>query len=241
MEQLKEQISSSQDRSIALKALDDMILADGVVNDAEREIARQIMAAVENVDLGIIGRIRRLIRPYLIGRSHYVATGSNREEHFDDFIKNRVYYYVQHHVALGESRLAIPEIELRKLCLAGGLMARIAHVDKAVTESEVSEIVRALQASWGSSKEVATFVAEVAVSEIGANLDYYRLTREFFDSTNESERLHFLDVLFAVACSDGRVSYDEIEEIRAVSHTLKLEHKQFIAAKVRIPRKLRDG
>jgi uncharacterized tellurite resistance protein B-like protein len=70
-------------------------------------------------------------------------------------------------------------------------------------------------------------------------LDYYRLSRRFFESTTEDERVHFMDALFAVADGDSGVSYEEIEEIRTIAIVLKLTHKQFIDAKLKIPRERR--
>jgi uncharacterized tellurite resistance protein B-like protein len=98
-----------------------------------------------------------------------------------------------------------------------------------------------LQQAWGISLAAAGVVAQVAVSEIGKGLDYYRLTRQFFESTSEDERLRFLDALFAVTIGDGHATEEEIEEIRAISHGLLLTHDQFIAAKLKIPRELRTN
>jgi len=241
VESLRESLSSSNDKALAVQALEDMVRADGVVTEVEQATVREITVAIDSVDVGLIGNLARLIRNPLQRRMQAVAKTPHREEHFEDYIKNKVYYGVRRRLDLGESHLDIPESNLRKLCLAGGLMARIAQVDLVITQEEFSVMVKALQTSWDATFEVATFVAEVAVSEIGAELDYYRLTRGFFDSTNEAERRHFLDVLFAVADADDLVSHDEIEEIRAIARSIKLHHKQFIAAKVRIPRKRREG
>ena len=68
---------------------------------------------------------------------------------------------------------------------------------------------------------------------------HFRLTREFSTSTMEEERVRFLDVLFAVADADGHVSHEEIEEIRRIAKSLNLTHKQFIGAKLKIPRERR--
>jgi hypothetical protein len=43
-----------------------------------------------------------------------------------------------------------------------------------------------------------------------------------------------------VAAADGHASYDEIEEIRQISRTLKLPHEAFIDAKLRVPREQRQ-
>jgi uncharacterized tellurite resistance protein B-like protein len=239
LEQLQAALRRPKDRALALAALEDLIQADGVVTDEERAVVEEIKSAIEAVDLGMIGQLGRLMRGTVQRRSQAVANAPNREEYFEDFIKNKVYYAVQQRLNLGEVKLDIPEADLRKLSLAGGLMARVAHVDQEVTEGEFDTMVNALQGGWDITREAAAFVAEVAVSAVSADLDYFRLTRQFSTNTTEDERVRFLNVLFAVADADGRVSYDEIEEIRRIAKSLNLTHKQFIGAKLTIPRERR--
>jgi hypothetical protein len=43
-----------------------------------------------------------------------------------------------------------------------------------------------------------------------------------------------------VAAADGVACYDEIEEIRAIAESLKLSHRQFIEAKLKLPRERRE-
>ena len=57
----------------------------------------------------------------------------------------------------------------------------------------------------------------------------------------EEERVQFLDVLFAVADGDGLVSTPETEGIRRIAMNLKMTHRQFIDAKLKIPRERRTG
>jgi len=239
VELLQAALRTPKDRALARSALEDLIQADGVVTDEERAVTEEIKTAIEAVDLGVIGQLGRLIRGTVQQRSQAVANAPNREEYFEDFIKNKVYYAVRQRLNLGEVDLDIPEADLRKLSLAGGLMARVAHVDREVTEDEFDMMVNALQAGWDITREAAAFVAEVAVSKVSADLDYFRLTRQFSTSTTEDERVRFLDVLFAVADADGHVSHDEIEEIRRIAKSLNLTHKQFIGAKLKIPRERR--
>jgi uncharacterized tellurite resistance protein B-like protein len=239
VEELQAALQTPKDRALALSALEDLIQADGVVSDEERAVAEEIKTAIQAVDVGVIGQLGRLIRGTVQRRSQAVANAPNREEYFEDFIKNKVYYAVRQRLNLGEVDLDIPEGDLRKLSLAGGLMARVAHVDREVTEDEFDRMVHALQAGWDITREAAAFVAEVAVSEVSADLDYFRLTRQFCTSTTEDERVRFLDVLFAVADADGHVSHEEIEEIRRIARSLNLTHKQFIGAKLKVPRERR--
>jgi uncharacterized tellurite resistance protein B-like protein len=240
--ELSLRLSSQDDKALALAALDEMVAADGVVTDEELAVAEEIKAQIEHLDVGLVGRLGRLMRGPLERRTRAVYQGPNREAQYEEFIKNRVYYVLKERLALEEGKsLDLADVDLRKLSLAGGLMAWVAHVDREVHDQEFSRMVEALAQGWPISENSAAYVAEVAVSQVEAELDYYRLTREFYSCTSRDERLSFLDVLFAVAVADGFVSHEEIEEIRLIARTLKLDHREFIRAKLKIPRDSRSS
>ena len=89
------------------------------------------------------------------------------------------------------------------------------------------------------SEREAAFVARTAVDQISLKMDYHRMVRDFYECTEPAERAAFLDVLFSVASADGRVTNDEVEEIRALASALRLSKEKFIASKVRVPKHLR--
>lgn len=234
-------MTSRADKDLALRALDDLIHADGEIPKAEEEVAEEIRQAIEEANVGVIGGIGKLVSGSIQRRSAAVAGAPNREAYLEDFIKNRVYYGVRRRLDESDDHPDLPDSELRKLSLAGGLMARIAHIDREVTEGEVGAMEKALRESWNCTNEQAALVAEVAVSAVAEDMDFYRMAREFFSCTTEAERVQFLDVLFAIADGDGMVSTPETEGIRRIAMNLKLTHKQFISAKLKIPRERRMG
>jgi len=239
LSELQLALRSGSDRNFALSLLDDLIRADGEISEEEIEVAQEIKSAIQSAGVGILGGMGKLITGPIQRRSHAMAHAPNREQFLDDFIKNRVFYGVRRDLDESEITLELPEDELWKLSLAGGLMARIAHVDREVTDGEFNAMLDSLQRNWELPQDAAAIVAEVAISAVAANMDYYRMAREFFSCTTEQERVRFMDVLFAVADGDGTVSHEEIEQIRFISRHLKLTHKQFIDAKLKIPRKRR--
>jgi len=241
LKELQMALRSRSDRELALSALDDLIHADGEITDEEARVADEIKAAIQSAGVGILGGMSKLISGPIQRRSQALAVAPNREVFLDDFIKNRVFYDVRRRLDESHVQLDLPEEELWKLSLAGGLMARVSHVDREVTEGETSTMLRSLQQNWDLSEEAATIVVEVAISDVATNMDYFRMAREFFSCTTEQERVRFLDVLFAVADADGGVSHEEIEQIRFISRHLKLTHQQFIDAKLKIPRKRRES
>ena len=239
VEQLQQLLRRPADKELAMMALEEIVNADDGPSEEEQRVVNEIKAAIDTVDVSIFGQLGRLVGGAIQRRSDATVDAPNREEHFDDFIRNRVYYAVQQRLNMGTTQLNIPDADLRKLSLSGGLMARIAHVDRKITEGECDKIINALEEHWELSHESATFVGQVAVSAVSLDMDYFRMTREFFSVTGEAERLHLLDALFDVAAADDYVTNDEIEEIRRIADSLNMSRTQFIDAKVKIPRELR--
>lgn len=237
IEELQNKLVTSEHKKLALAGLEDMLQADGEVSDEERAVLAEIKTAIESLTPGLLGQLGRLVKGAVERRSEAVADAPNREALLEDFIKNKIYYSLRRRLQLDQTdELDIPEEELRKLSLAGGLMARVAHVDREVTEAEFETMVAVLQQDWEISREAAAFVAEVAISEVAEDLDFYRLTRQFFESTSREERIRFLDVLFDVANADGHVSYAELDEIRLIARGINLTRRRVSEAKA----KLRD-
>ena len=237
VEDLRYAIQSSADRDLALETLDEMMRADGQATAGDEQVAGEIRAAIESVDVGLLSR---LVKGMTGRRSQALANAPNREDYFEDYVKNKVYYGVRRRLDLGEAELDFGEDVLRTLSLAGGMMAQIARVNPEIGDAEVDTIAEALQVYWHLTPEQAAFVAEVAISETAILLDRHRLAREFASVCTPQERLEFLDVLFAVAAADGQATYKEIEEIRVIARSLKLSHEEFIAAKLKIPQEQRQ-
>ncbi len=232
---LQEAIASPADKDLALGTLRDLVEADGKVSQTERTVLADIEEAIRSVEVGLLGQLAGLVRGAVQRRSAAVSDLPNREIYLDEFVKNKVYYTARRRLDMGQTEVEIPENVLQELSLAGGLMARVAHVDSEVKETEFDTMVEALQNHWGLDRKAAAFVVEIAVSEVSLNLDYFRLTREFFETTTKQKRVGFVDVLFAVAAADGMVSHSETEEIRLIARQLKLTHKEFINAKLKFP------
>jgi tellurite resistance protein len=132
-----------------------------------------------------------------------------------------------------DAELDISDADLRKLSLAGGMMAQVARENPEITDNEFTAIVEALQQGWAISRAEATFVAEVAISDATTSFDRLRLSREFLKVCEPGEAREFLEVLFKVAAADGTVSDREAEHIRSIARELLLSNKEFAAARRR--------
>ena len=243
LEELQRQIRSKADRELALAALEAVAHADQDSDLTDEPVFNEVQAAIKEAETGLAGLMSNLVGGAIQRRGDKAASFPNREDKLEDFVRNRVFYSLQRRLTNDELdvSLELAEDQLRTLSLAGGLMARIAHVDKTISDPEFDSIAAALQSHWDLDEQQANFVAGIAVSEAAADLDNYRLSREFYEATNRQQRLDFLEVLFQVAAADGEASHHEIEDIRRIARMIKLSHKDFINAKLTLPRSKRSS
>ena len=229
-----EQIKSSQDKDFVINAVEKLIEADGVVTEDEQLILEEIKQAVENVDTGIFGKLGKALKMCIGKRNTAYSAGAQREEQIEDFVKNTIYYQLAKDGEAEDIQSRLGEEKVRQVCLAAGLMARVAHVDKDISQDELTAIKNVLQTSWGLNDKEAETVARISCERTLKGLDYFRLARSFFQCSDVEQRRSFLRSLFYIANASENTSNDEVEEIRSISNSLKLTHKDFIAAKVTI-------
>ncbi|MDX1521927.1 MAG: hypothetical protein R3264_09895, partial [Anaerolineae bacterium] len=134
VEELRSQLRTPRDRDLVYTTLDELIKADGVVTEDELAVEQEIRQALDDVNLSLIGQLGRLFKGPIERRSEAVAHAPNREHYFEEYIRNKVYYKVQQRLHLANDAFSsISDEALRKLSLAGGLMARVANIDHIVT------------------------------------------------------------------------------------------------------------
>jgi uncharacterized tellurite resistance protein B-like protein len=240
VEELRLSIGSDEDRRLVLQALDELVAADGQVTVEERAVLDEVRQAMESAEYGLVRALSRLVRGPMVRHAEALFDAPNREDHIADFIHNKVFYNLQQRLEIEGATLDIGEEQLRKLAFAGGMMAYVAHADGRVDRKEFDAVAAALQDNWGLGDDEAALVAEVALDATSLKMERLRLARGFFDRCTQAELVAFLDVLFDVAAADGMATIVEIEEIRAIARSLLLTHKQFIEAKLKLPRERRE-
>jgi uncharacterized tellurite resistance protein B-like protein len=231
--------ATTPDERRHVQAAIETLLAEGSGLGAEdRAVLEEVLASLETPSL--LSRLGGLFQEPLRRRAQALTAFFQKEREFQDDVRRRIHRSVRARMSEHGHLTELSEEEFHRLCLAGAILARVAHVDEVVTKGEYSVIADALQQGWDLSVAGAALVTEIAISEVAHGLDDYALVREFFQCTTEKERIRFLGVLFRVAEADGHVSHEETEEIRLISKGLLLSHRHFIAAKTRVPQQRRD-
>lgn len=223
--ELKKLLKTEEERSFAFYALDRVIDADGVVTDGEKQTVRSMKAALWDVSVKTVEKMEVLLREPLQKRTAANTEKLRQVYEIESMIHERV-----GDMQKGRFAINMVEEELRKLCLAGILMARVVRADGVIDDNEVAETVRFLKEKWELTGEEAHFVIMVSLSDKVNDLDLIRICRWFYELTNEEERIQFLDVLFQVGMEDGELTEDEIHEVLNITANLKLEQAHFETA-----------
>ena len=234
------QVRSEQDKELVIGTLERLFRADGVVSDEEQAVLEQVKGAVSDVSTGLLARLSRMMKGAVDRRSQSYQSATQRDNQLDDYIENTIYYRLKPEIERKGMKIDLPQDKIRQLCLAAGLLARISAVDSGISEKEKQTIKDTLSAEWGLSEPEAQIVTQISCETALRGLDYFRLTRGFFECTGIDERRSFIKCLFKIANASNKTSYDETEEIRRIAKSLKLTHKDFIDAKLTIPDEERE-
>ena len=231
----------TEEKQLVIDTVTRLVEADGDLTPAEATALAQIKQDVEAASTGLLAHLTQTVHSVMGKRRSRVGAGPSREDRLDDFIKNRVYYHLITELEKRGQRVNLPDAQIRKLCLAAGLMAHVAWVDREVSPEEKYSMTQALKERWGLADIEAHLVTEIGCSQAVKGLDVVRLTRNLFDRTTQQERNDFVRVLFQVANAAQKTSSEEIKMILFIAKSLKLTHREYIETKLTIPRADRGG
>lgn len=227
IEELTSLITSSEEKEFTLYALEKIIEADGTITHEEERIFQEIKAALASSKSELLSKIEVLIREPIQRRETATKQTPKSTNDFNTFFHNDLFIKIKDSINEGKIEVDLPEGELRKLGLAGSLMARVARVNPRITEQDLEYIASIIQEYWSLSTEGALFVSKIALSQSVFGMDGLRLCRQFHDITTSAERNAFLDALFDVALADGRLTHPEMEEIMEIAANLKISQSDF--------------
>jgi uncharacterized tellurite resistance protein B-like protein len=230
-----QQIKNEEDKELVVSTLENLFQSDGIVTGDEITFLEEVKKGVLDVDTGVLSRLSKMIKTAVTRRGDTYDSAAQRESQIDDYIENNIYYHLKSESEKKGIKFALPSDQVKKLCLAAGLLARISAVDSDISEDEKQTIKDVFSTQWGLSEKQAHIVTQISCDRTLRGLDYFRLSRGFFDCTSLDERRNFIKCLFKIANASEKTSYDETEEIRKIATSLKLTHKDFIEAKLTIP------
>ena len=128
----------------------------------------------------------------------------------------------------------------RYLAAFAYLLGRIADADHGTSDEERSLMQRLVATEGSLGPEETATVVTLALDEFRRVGGTHNLivAREFASVATFEERLGLLRCLFAVSAADESVTVGEDNEIRRISSELKIEHADFIRARIEMRARL---
>src|SRR5262245_51241631 len=129
----------------------------------------------------------------------------------------------------------LPADQARYIAAFAYLLGRAARADLEVTTDETAVMERIVMKEAGLPEELAPIVVQMAKTQnllFGATEDYL-VTREFERIATYEQKLALLECLFAVTAADEDITNVEDHAIKQIATELKLQHSDFIAARLK--------
>jgi len=124
--------------------------------------------------------------------------------------------------------------EADNLIALGVLLWVVAQADVKFLPEEETKI-REILKTYGKVSEKDMPIVLRAIKEASINrIDLHTFAKEVSEGVSFQLRVGILENLFRIACVDQDLDHEEHEVIRKISSLLKIEHKDFIEAKIRI-------
>jgi len=216
-----------------VEAVENLLRADENLTDTEQEWLRDLQEVVSGAKKTafFLDGLKSLLR---IGGENQKGTDEGRDADLHDFIHNRVLFKLRRR--LGSERLEEcgTPAKLKKLTLSAALLGRVGYVDNEFLPQEEAFMKKVLSETWGASPPVAEVITEIAIETVRHGVDLHRLVKEVKETMSKPEKKNLLEGIFALAMAEGRMSNEEVEEIRKIAYMLDFSHKQFIDAKLKI-------
>jgi uncharacterized tellurite resistance protein B-like protein len=198
----------------------------------EQEWLRELNDAVaESSGSFLLDGLRSVL---CIGAAGTDKSDLRREARLHDFIHNRVLFKLRHRVGAKILERETNPDKLKELTLCAAFLARVGYVDENFLPQEKEFIQKLLREVWSISPSLAEAVCGVAMEAANLGFDLFRLIQETKATLSANKRKTLLEALFALALAEGKMTGEEIEEIRKIAYGLDFTHREFINAKLKV-------
>jgi uncharacterized tellurite resistance protein B-like protein len=125
----------------------------------------------------------------------------------------------------------LPQDRARHLAAFAYVLARVAHADLRISETETDAMRAIVRETAGLSDAESALAVEIAKSQarLLGGTENYVVTREFREISSRDERVRLLECLYAVAAADGAISGAESTEIAKIGEELGFVHPEIAA------------
>jgi uncharacterized tellurite resistance protein B-like protein len=129
---------------------------------------------------------------------------------------------------IAEALDGMPKERAHYIAAFAYVLARTAHADLRIEDSEVEAMNRATASLGDLSDDEAKLAVEIALSqtrEEGGTANYL-VTRKFRDMSTREQRFGLVECLYAISAADGSISTTESAEVLKIAEELGLTRQE---------------
>ena len=233
--QLVSELSVESEKEEILSALESMENATKRIGAEEKQLVSQFRMLLEksSITRKSFARIRNLLGRTIFSHSR------EKDLELEKYFKRKVLKKVELKAARLDVKMNLPEDRLYFICLLGALMASVSNVDGSFDDSERKVIKKELSKHFNFKNKELRILFEVILEVTKQGFDFHEVTTELNNLVTYNEKVEITDCMLAVGGADGELSHDEAEEIRRITKAMRIPHKVFIEAKMKVLSRLR--
>lgn len=126
--------------------------------------------------------------------------------------------------------------ETRVLVATCALFLEMANIDDEFNDEERKEILAILRKDYNLSEADSQNIMEAASEERETKVDLWGFTNLINKNYSREEKLRIVELLWRIVYADGIMDKHEEYLTRKVSGLLKVDHSEFISAKLKAKR-----
>ena len=236
-DQLVCELSSESEKLEILTALESMEQSVKRIGNEEKELVGQFCTLLKktSVTKRSFGKIKNLL-----GKTIFSHT-RNKDLELEKYFKRKVLKKVELKTARLGVKMNLSEDKLYHICLLGTLMASISYIDGHFDDLEKKVFKQELSDRFDFKGKEFKILCEVILELASSDVDFHEVTTELNSLMTYNEKVSITNCMLAVGGADGELSHDEAEEIRLISKALRIPHKVFIEAKMKVVSRLRGA
>jgi uncharacterized tellurite resistance protein B-like protein len=132
-----------------------------------------------------------------------------------------------------------PERRVRRAACV--LLLEVAHADNLLMEDELTAVSRAVMERFGLDQQAAMELVEESEVVREGSHDLWQFARTINESLSVEEKIGLLEDIWRVIYADGRLQSHEDYLVHKLMDLLRLNHQQFIAAKLKVLAESKSG
>ena len=206
--------------------LEEMFLADGELSQDEKRWRDGLLEVL--TARGPVDSVRGALRTWFKGGSARRSEVLKDFYDVDGFFKNRVLFRLKRKLKEKGMTPTLDEAQLERLCLLGGILAKVVYADGHLSPQERTSLRDILASHAQRTAEEVDVLQEVVEDHLCEGLDVYRLVTEYRDRVDYDGKMKLIDLIFQTATSDHVVSKVEEAQIEKIVALLRIPRSEFI-------------